>query len=150
MSSERQDAASAALSNWNLSNYTAVIGDHENKLVRYIKDTYLPKLYITDCSRMLELDPELSVKNYPHGAVQPAVLIFVGDQPALGWACIPTCANLQGSLGRPNPDSCWNVVEQCVRMKRNGETFDLNDGKQLPTTSTCGQACTNCCHCIIL
>lgn len=150
LSSERQDASSAAMRNWNLSNYAAVIGDHENKLVQYIKDTHLPNLHITDCSRMMELDPELTVKNYPHGAVQPAVLIFVGDRPALGWACIPTAANLQGSLGRPNPDACWNVVEQCVRMKREGKTFDVVDGETLPKTATCGQACRNCCHCIIL
>jgi len=150
VSSERPDAANAALRSWNLNNYTAVIGDHENKLVRYIKDTYLPKLHITDCSRMLELDPELTVQNYPHGAVQPAVLIFVGGHPALGWACVPTAANLQGALGRPNPDACWNVVEQCVAMKRDLKIFDMDDGDGLPKTATYGQACRNCCHCIIL
>ena len=150
MSSERQDAANAALQTWNLNNYAAVLGDHENKLVRFIKDAYL-KLHITDCSRMLELDPELTVKNYPHGAVQPGVLIFVGDRPALGWTCVPTAANLQGSLGRPDPDACWNVVEQCVRMRRDGKPFGMDDGEGLPKTATYGQACRNCCHhCIIV
>jgi len=148
--SQRQDDANAALLGWKLYNYSSIIGDHTNKLTRHIKQTYLPKLHITDCSRRTELDPQLSVKNYPHGAVQPAVLFFVGNRPALGWACTPTPTNLQGALGRPVPTAVWKVVEECKVMADDDVAFDMNDGEGLPQTVTFCQACKNCCQCIIL
>lgn len=148
--SEGQDNAHTALHEWRLNNYEAVIGDAENKLVRYIKETYLPKLHVTDCTRRTELDPELNAMAYPKGAVQPAVLFFVGDKPALGWACVPTPANLQGALGRPDPMAVWKVVEECKALADQGKTFEMNDGEDLPKTVTFAQAVANCCHCIIL
>lgn len=148
--SERQPDTNKAFSDWNLSNYTSIIGDDKNLLVRYIRDAYLPKLHVTDCSRDGARSPELSVKNFPNGAVQPAVLFFVATKPALGWACVPTAANLQGSLGRPDPGAVWRVVEECKAMDDEGKAFEMNDGEDLPRTVTFGQACKTCCHCIIL
>ena len=148
--SESQANATKAMKDWNLDNYTSIIGDDRNAFVKYIKDTYLSELHITDCARDGARSPELSLKNFPNGAVQPAVLFFVGSKPALGWACIPTPANLQGALGRPDPDAVWRVVEECKVLDNLGKTFEMNDGEDMPQTVTFGQACRTCCHCIIL
>jgi len=148
--SEDQSDANKACADWNLSNYSSIIGDDKNVLVRYIRDTYLPKLHITDCSKDGARSPELTLKNFPNGAVQPAVLFFVGTKPALGWACVPTAANLQGSLGRPDPAAVWGVVKGCKAMDDEGKTFEMDGGEDLPQTVTLGQACRNCCNCIIL
>mmetsp|Transcript_10009 Transcript_10009/g.16627 ORF Transcript_10009/g.16627 Transcript_10009/m.16627 type:complete len:146 (-) Transcript_10009:782-1219(-) len=131
-----QPAANRALSEWNLDKYSSVVGDNENHIVQYCKDTFLPDLYITDCSA--KSNPHgMNATDYLHGAVQPAVLVFVGDKPAMAWACQPSVSNLQGSLGRPEPTEVWQVVEDCLQNWKKGIEFQCSNGEDLGQTGGC-------------
>lgn len=161
--SESQAEASKALVEWNLApNFDAVVGDGSNVFATHTKEAYLPRLFITDCSRKFTaagLDPELSPSRYPCGAVQPGLLFFAGSRPAIGWAVVPSAANLGGSLGRPQPGEVWKVVERRVAEPAAEEggggegaaetTFEMVDGGTLPMTVSYGQACANCC-CVVM
>mmetsp|Transcript_57899 Transcript_57899/g.141467 ORF Transcript_57899/g.141467 Transcript_57899/m.141467 type:complete len:150 (-) Transcript_57899:371-820(-) len=103
ISSEVQSKADEALMKWKLGRYDDVIGDNGNTLVDHLKHIYIPALVVTDSHD--KYNPNgLYINDYPSGAVQPALLIFVGSNPALVWATRPTAANLQGSLYRPDPN----------------------------------------------
>jgi len=149
--SEAQSEADLALTEWKLFNFSAVVGDQENNVAIFLKEHYLPALHITDCRHTLKeaMDPYLTVKRYPHGAVQPALLFLVDQKPAISWASRPTVTNLQGALGRPDPKEVWKVVKECCRLSDQGKEFDCNTGENLPLTVTFGQAVKLCC-CTIL
>jgi hypothetical protein len=151
--SEPQTEANLAMVEWNLSNFASVVGDPENVVALHFRnnDKYLPRLHITDCSKTLTeaLDPCLTVKRYPHGAVQPAFLFFIGNKPAARWAVYPTVGNLQGALSRPDPAEVWTHVKECKRLSDEGKDFEVSSGEEFHMTITCGQACRQTC-CAIL
>ena len=131
ISSEVQSRADEAFVKWKLGRYDAVIGDNGNSLVGYLKRLYIPALVITDCHDKHNANG-LNNDDYPTGAVQPALLIFVGSNPALVWATRPTAANLQGSLNRPDPNDVWTkVVYPAYRRYKRGLSFECSDGADL-------------------
>jgi len=140
--SQAQSEANLARTEWNLFGYTSVVGDNENVIVRYIHEHYICDLVVTDCSKK---SGPMSIKHYPHGAVQPAFAFFVGKEPAILWACQPSVANLQGSVGRPKPELVWKVVLQCKKKHDNGEAFESADGGELEKSGSCGEALFKTC-----
>lgn len=88
----------------------------------------------------------MSIKQYPHGAVQPAFIFFVGKDPAISWACQPTAANLQGSVGRPKSELVWKVVMECKKRRDRGQSFECVDGGDLEKSGSISEAlCKSCC-----
>lgn len=149
--SEPQSEADLAMDEWKLFNFTSVVGDQENKIAAFLKEHYLATLHITDCTRTLSeaTDPYLTVKRYPNGAVQPALLFFVDQKLAISWASHPKVTNLQGALGRPDPSEVWKVVKHCYQRSEEGKEFQHDTGENLPLTVTFGHAVKLCC-CSIL
>jgi hypothetical protein len=148
--SEPQSEANLAVVEWNLSNFSSVVGDPENVVaLHFNNDNYLP--YITDCSKTLTeaLDPFLTVKRYPHGAVQPAFIFFIGNKLAARWAVYPRVGNLQGALSRPDPEEVWSHVKECKRLSDEGKDFRVSSGEEFHMTVTWCQACRQTC-CAIL
>jgi hypothetical protein len=149
ISSEVQSSVDEAYIKWKLGGFTSVIGDNNNTLTQFLRQHYLPKLVITDCSD--KHNPNgLNAKDYPQGAVQPALLIFVGTKPAIAWATQPTAANLQGSLNRPDPKAVWKVVEQAYKKQQKGLDFQCSDGTDLDQTANCIDLVRADCGCTIM
>uniref|UniRef100_A0A7S4M5N3 Uncharacterized protein n=1 Tax=Odontella aurita TaxID=265563 RepID=A0A7S4M5N3_9STRA len=152
--SESQQEANRALVEWNLGrDFAAVVGDRNNIFTHHIMGKYLPRLRITDCSKKMKaeaIDPKFTTERYPHGAVQPALLFFVGEKVAIGWSVVPNAANLGGALGRPSPEEVWKIVENYVMLVEDGKDFEMVDGATLTMTgASCAQAARNCC-CIVM
>lgn len=150
--SEAQEEANQARKDWQLVQFTSVIGDVHNVIARHLQKTTLPTLHVTDCSKTFAeaLDSCLTVERYPHGAVQPGVLIYVGTTPAFGWASVPTPSNLQGALHRPNPKEIWNHVQHCLDLTKEAKDFECSNGRNFGKTATCSDACRLTCGCSIL
>lgn len=143
--SQVQPEANRAKAHWNLKNHEAVVGDNQNVVVQYLKDRYMSELFITNCSLKSNLNG-LNAKDYPTGAVQPAVLIFVGDKPAFAWASIPSAANIHGSLGRPDPVQIWNVVEHCLQCRYQGVELQCLNGDGLDIVGGLETSCRAYCN----
>jgi len=127
--SERQSEANKAMSAWNIPNFSSVVGDNGNVIARAVKETYMPKLHITVCSEAAKTS--MNRKAFPNGCVQPAVLIFVKENPVLAWAVQPSRANLQGSLGRPEPKAVWKLVEDRLKDDEEGIVKACSNGEDL-------------------
>lgn len=115
-------------------------------IVKYIKQHCLPDICRTACFN--KSSASLNAKQYPHGAVQPAFVFFVGNQPAISWACQPRAANLQGSVCRPKPDLVWKVVMECKKRLDNGQTFECVDGGELEKSCSVSEVLFKTC-CVV-
>jgi len=60
--------------------------------------------------------PEISAARYPHGMVQPGVLVLSSTvQPVFTWAIRPAVMNVGGATDRPSPRAIWKAVEGYLR-----------------------------------
>lgn len=106
IASQDQDKLDKALPKWNLKN-TSFIGDPENIISKYLKETYLENLAFG------------KKKGYPNGMAQPAELIFHKDRVIFDWVILPGLFNFQGALGRPNVKQMWKTIETHIKKEEN-------------------------------
>jgi len=126
ITSQTQEEAEKAVKEWNLQ-YTTMIGDPENVLVKYLQKMYLPKLVISFDERQEE---------YPNGMVQPGELVFIKDKPIVAWYKNPNKRNANGAMGRPSAHKMWRYIEGCIEQQQedsSGSTvkqLECSDGKE--------------------
>jgi len=149
--SEVQSKANQALREWNLKNFTSIVGDNDNVVAQSVQKKYLPHLHITTCPPDAATRSPMNQTAYPNGAVQPAILIFVGRDPILAWAVQPRASNLQGSLRRPEPAAVGELVEEALSNKEEDGKRMCSNGKDLRQVGMYGNLCRHyLCGCAIL
>lgn len=84
------------------------ISDRENQFRGKLKsDGILDIPCYTD-----ESHPRMTAANFPHGAVQPAIIAFrPGGKVAYRWAITPSKKNLGGATDRPVLEDIWAHVK---------------------------------------